>query len=153
MISGKELGNAARKTFREFEGKRIRKVGGGDTPNGFDCGGFVEYCFRQCGEPLQIKGTNDLFRREHHWRGTLETARKEKRIHDGSLAFIVEKDGGERKRGYHDGLGNAVCVGIVSDNQIIYYSGDNEEIRAVRINSTTRKNWWSHFMNIRIVDY
>lgn len=153
MVTGKALADVARTAYEQNKGKRIRKRSGGSTLEGLDCGGFVKYCFRQCGQSFDLKGTNDLFRRSHEWRGTLEDTRRNGKIKEGSLAFIVKQDGGERKRNYHDGLGNSVCVGIVSQGKIIYYSGDNEAILETRINSTTHKDWWSHFMNISIVDY
>lgn len=111
------------------------------------------YCFAQCGSSLRIKGTNDLFRQPHIWRDTLEASRKASKIVDGALAFIVKNDGGEKDKGYRDGIGNSICVGIVSNNMIIYYSADQQSIVETRINSTTRKDWWSHFMHISSIAY
>lgn len=72
---------------------------------------------------------------------------------DGAIAFIVKDDGGEVPQGYTDGRGNADCAGIVANNMIIYYSSTNEAILETRINSTTRKDWWSHFVLLRNVEF
>ena len=100
-VTGAQLGRAARTAYNQLKDKRIPNKAGGSTPNGFDTGGFIMYCFAQCGNPIKIKGTNDLFRRPHMWKDTLENTRKNKMAVDGAIAFIVEHDGGERKHGYH----------------------------------------------------
>ncbi|NLV58659.1 MAG: hypothetical protein GXY67_07795 [Clostridiales bacterium] len=151
-ITGTQLAKAARDAYNQFKGQKIPNRGGGSTPEGFDTGGFIMYCFRQCGHPLKIKGTNDLFRRPHTWKDTLENTRKSKMAVDGAIAFIVKHDGGERKHSYTDG-DNADCAGIVSNGQIIYYSATNEAICETRINSSTRGNWWSHFVHLKDVSY
>lgn len=135
-ITGKQLAQAARNAYQENKGRSIPKRLGGSSLAGMDTGGFIKYCFEQCGETFNLKGTNDLFRRNHIWRDTLENSRKNNRTPDGAIAFIVKQDGGEREKGYRDGLGNAITAGIVSNKQIIYYSGDKMAIVEVRINST-----------------
>lgn len=152
-MTGKELSKAARDAFIQYGNQTIPKVKGKSGIEGMDCGGFLIYCYRQCGETLKMKGTNDMFRRPSKWSGTIETARREHQIKDGSLAFIVKNDGGEKTVGYYDGKGNSVCVGIVSENAIIYYSGDNKKICKVRLPSRIHKDWWSHIVNVCGVEY
>lgn len=85
---------------------------GGDTPQGMDCQGLVEYCMRQCGWRGNWKGSNAMYR-ACTWTGTPEDCIKEYgRIPRGALLFILEDDGGEAAKGYTDGLGNASHVGI-----------------------------------------
>lgn len=153
FVTGLQLARTAREAYEQYRNVSIPARSGGSSPSGLDPGGFVKYCFAQCNVPIHIKGTNDLFRQPFTWRDTLEASRKAGMIVDGALAFIVLQDGGEKKRGYRDGLGNSICTGIVSNNMVLYYSGDRQAIIETRINSTTRKDWWSHFMHIGCVSY
>ena len=47
------------------------------------------------------------------WTGTPEECKaKFGGVPKGALLFILENDGGERARGYYDGLGNASHIGV-----------------------------------------
>ncbi len=85
---------------------------GSDTLKGMDCQGLVEYCLRQLGVRKNWRGSNAMWR-DMVWRGSPEACRAAfGRIPPGAFLFIVTQDGGERARGYTDGLGNAGHVGV-----------------------------------------
>ena len=59
------------------------------------------------------KGSNDMWRNALSWKGTPdECIKKFGCIPSGAWLFTLKQDGGEIKRGYKDGLGNAAHVGI-----------------------------------------
>ena len=102
MVDGNKLGDVG------FE-----KIG---TPyRQMDCQAFVEWCLRQCGFSLDLAGANAWYRyiREH---GAImspeECVKQFGCVPKGAILFIHAFDGGEEKRGYHDGLGNASHMGI-----------------------------------------
>ena len=84
-----------------------------------DCQKFVETVLKDCGvrkpdgKPYDWKGVNSMWRNAFTWKGTIEEA---KRVY-GAIpigAWLIHwvNDGGEKKRGYNDGLGNAKHIGI-----------------------------------------
>lgn len=154
-VNYKRFGEVAHSIFHQYNNVTIPFASGGSNPeSGLDCGGFIVYCFARCGESLKIKGTNDLFRRPDRYHDSIENAFKENWIVDGSLAFIVENDGGEREHGYDDNLGNAIAAGIVYNNMIIYYSKKNQAILEAEVKNRALKNWWSHIKHIdNLVSY
>lgn len=80
-----------------------------------DCQSFYERCAADCGLRMDLKGANAWYRkfRETGWTGSPEECkRKFGSIPKGATLFIHAFDGGEVKRGYHDGLGNASHIGI-----------------------------------------
>lgn len=84
-----------------------------------DCQGFVEKvlydsgCRKADGSAYNWRGSNSMWRNALSWRGTIaEAVDKFGKIPDGSWAFYVKYDGGEKDRGYNDGDGNASHVGI-----------------------------------------
>ena len=84
-----------------------------------DCQAFVEKVLYDLGVRTEAnnrynwKGSNDIWRHALQWRGTLEECRQKYGIiPPGALVFIVQHDGGEVDRGYHDDQGNASHVGI-----------------------------------------
>ena len=80
-----------------------------------DCQEFVERCLRSAGCVLDLKGSNAWFRRvsDEGWTGTPEDCVREFGcVPEGAFLFIHAFDGGEEKRGYHDGKGNAGHIGI-----------------------------------------
>lgn len=80
-----------------------------------DCQAFVERCLKDAGLDKNLAGSNAWYRecRKNGWVGTPEQCRREfGRIPRGAFLFILEQDGGEVKRGYHDGLGDASHVGL-----------------------------------------
>ena len=77
-----------------------------------DCQEFVERCMESVGIKKDLKGSNAWFR-AMTWTGSPEEClRKFGSIPRGALLFIHAFDGGERKRGYVDGRGNASHIGI-----------------------------------------
>lgn len=77
-----------------------------------DCQAFVEKCLQEVGIRKDLKGSNAWWR-EMTWTGTPEEcARIFGSVPKGAFLFILEMDGGEEKRGYHDGKGNATHIGI-----------------------------------------
>lgn len=84
-----------------------------------DCQGFVEQVLKDLGvrkpdgTPYNWRGSNSMFRNFIRWRGTIEECKKKfGTIPPGAFVFLVKHDGGEVKRGYNDGLGNATHVGL-----------------------------------------
>ena len=84
-----------------------------------DCQAFVEAVLEKAGlHIINYRGSN------HMWRD-LVYDRETVKGHippPGSLAFIVRDDGGEKKRGYHDGMKNATHVAIVIDAETVMES-------------------------------
>lgn len=82
-----------------------------------DCQAFIEQCMADCGLRMDLAGSNAWYRevKKNGWVGSPEECIKIfGSIPKGALLFIHAFDGGEEKRGYHDGLGNASHVGIVT---------------------------------------
>ena len=78
-----------------------------------DCQAFVERVLSDCGVSRNWKGSNDMWRNALSWKGTIQDAiDKFGAVPPGAWLFTWVNDGGEVKRGYHDGLGNAKHVGI-----------------------------------------
>lgn len=89
-----------------------------------DCQGFVEKVLadigvrRADGQPYNWRGSNQIARVACSWIGTKEEAiEKFGEIPIGAWAFIWDDKGGEKERGYTDGLGDYKHIGI--------YVGDN----------------------------
>ena len=82
-----------------------------------DCQKFYEQVAKDTGLALDLAGSNAWYRKfiQTGWTGTPEECRRIfGRIPAGATLFIHAFDGGEEKRGYHDGLGNASHIGIVT---------------------------------------
>ena len=80
-----------------------------------DCQKFFEQCARDCGLNMDLPGSNAWYRKfiQTGWTGSPEECiKKFGSIPNGATLFIHAYDGGEEKRGYHDGLGNASHIGI-----------------------------------------
>lgn len=80
-----------------------------------DCQAFIEKCLADSGLKINLPGSNAWYRecKKNGWVGTPEDCkRKFGTIPKGAFLFILENDGGEEKRGYHDGLGNASHIGV-----------------------------------------
>ena len=80
-----------------------------------DCQEFYERCAADAGLKKDFKGSNAWYREflQHGWVGSPESCRTQfGSIPKGATLFIHAFDGGEEKRGYHDGLGNASHIGI-----------------------------------------
>lgn len=104
MVDGKELSQAGFKYL-------------GRSYDEMDCQKFIEQCLKDCGNGTDLAGSNAWYRRvmNEGWVGTPEECvSKYGTVPPGAFLFILEFDGGEEKRGYHDGLGNASHIGIVT---------------------------------------
>ena len=84
-----------------------------------DCQGFVEQVLKDLGvrkpdgTPYNWKGSNSMWRNHVTWKGSIADCKnKFGEIPVGAFLFLLKYDGGEEKRGYHDGLGNASHVGL-----------------------------------------
>ena len=80
-----------------------------------DCQEFVERCLEQVGCVMDLKGSNAWFRKvqAEGWTGSPEECVREfGSVPKGAFLFIHAFDGGEERRGYHDGKGNASHIGI-----------------------------------------
>ena len=80
-----------------------------------DCQAFVEQCLKSVGCTMDLKGSNAWFRKvqQEGWTGSPEECVKQFGcVPKGAFLFIHAFDGGEEKRGYHDGKGNASHIGI-----------------------------------------
>ena len=79
-----------------------------------DCQGLCEAMLRRVGLTENLRGSNAWWR-HMTWRGTPEACRRRFGcVPPGAFLFIVTEDGGERARGYRDGLGNAVHMGVAT---------------------------------------
>ena len=82
-----------------------------------DCQAFVEWCLRQCGLKKNLAGSNAWYREvmRNGWVGSPEACVQQfGKVPAGAFLFIHAFDGGEERRGYRDGLGNAGHIGIVT---------------------------------------
>lgn len=80
-----------------------------------DCQEFYERCAEDAGLKKDLKGSNAWYREfmKSGWVGTPESCKVQfGSVPKGATLFIHAFDGGEEKRGYHDGLGNASHIGI-----------------------------------------
>lgn len=80
-----------------------------------DCQTFFEKCLQDAGITEDLKGSNAWYRkiRKEGWVGTPEECKvRFGSVPKGAVLFIHVYDGGEEKKGYHDGLGNAKHIGI-----------------------------------------
>lgn len=110
-----------------------------------DCQGFVERVLADCGvrksdgTVYDWRGSNSMYRNYYSWRGTIaECKAKYGLIPPGALVFTRKTDGGEKEKGYTDGLGNFVHVGI-------YIKDGDQGV----IHSTTGGVQWGKFPDKR----
>ena len=103
-----------------IDGNRLAEVGFeklGTAYKKMDCQAFVEWCLRQCGLTKDLAGSNAWYREvmRNGWVGSPEACVQQfGKVPAGAFLFIHTLDGGEERRGYHDGLGNASHIGIVT---------------------------------------
>lgn len=91
-----------------------------------DCQAFAEEVLKDCGirkpdgTPYNWRGVNSMWRNAFTWKGTIQEAiEKYGSVPLGAWAIIWKNDGGEKERGYNDGLGNAKHVGIVTGENTV----------------------------------
>ena len=92
----------------------------GKSYDDMDCQKFYEQCAKDTGLALDLAGSNAWYRKfiQTGWTGSPEECiRTFGRIPKGATLFIHAYDGGEEKRGYYDGLGNASHIGIVPEGR------------------------------------
>ena len=103
-----------------IDGNRLAAVGFeklGTPYRKMDCQAFVEWCLRQCGLKKDLAGSNAWYREvmRNGWVGSPEACVQQfGKVPAGAFLFIHAFDGGEERRGYRDGLGNASHIGIVT---------------------------------------
>lgn len=109
-----------------------------------DCQAFVEEVLKRAGlHIINYRGSN------HMWRDLVydrESTKGGKPVPAGALAFIVRFDGGEKKRGYHDDMGNATHVAIALGDGTVMESTSG----GVQISSISR---FTDYGLIHDVDY
>ena len=108
-----------------------------------DCQALVEKVLALAGmKIINYRGSN------HMWRELVFDREKtdDAVILPGMLAFIVKQDGGEKKRGYHDGMGNATHVAIALGSGKVFESTTG----GVQVGSIKR---FTHVARIKDVDY
>lgn len=83
-----------------------------------DCQAFVEVVLKKAGmKIINYRGSNHMWRDLVYDRALIVNPD----IPVGALVFIVRFDGGEKKRGYHDTMGNATHVGIyLGEGRVIH---------------------------------
>ena len=112
MVDGNKLGEVG----FSFAGDKYL----GRPYSEMDCQAFIEWCLRQCGLNMDLAGSNAWYR-EVKKNGVIltpeECVRQLGCVPAGAFLFIHAFDGGEEKRGYHDGLGNASHIGICTGNK------------------------------------
>lgn len=103
-----------------IDGNMLAKAGFaylGRSYDEMDCQAFIEQCLRDCGLKKDLAGSNAWYR-EVLKNGAIltpeECVKQLGKVPAGAFLFIHAFDGGEEKRGYHDGLGNASHIGIVT---------------------------------------
>ena len=103
---------------KKVDGKQLAEVGFekiGTPYSEMDCQAFIEWCLRKCGVNKDLAGSNAWYR-ECIKNGAVmtpeECVAQLGSVPQGAFLFIHAYDGGEEKRGYHDGLGNASHIGI-----------------------------------------
>ena len=136
----------------------IPYVLGGETLAGLDCQGYIEYCVRQNGGTMSYAGSNEMWRSDSIWTGTLDEAKKKGYMVPGALLFIVENDGNEPdkyKQGgksYKPGFeGNASHVGMYLKSPLAEV-GHASSSRG-KVSSSTLKNAWTHLSLSKNIDY
>ena len=113
-----------------------------------DCQAFVEWCLRQCGLNKDLAGSNAWYR-EVMKNGTVltpeECVKQLGKVPAGAFLFIHAFDGGEEKRGYHDGLGNASHIGIVTEKGegAIHSSASRGCVAESRFKGKTIQGGWN----------
>lgn len=121
-----------------------------------DCRQLINNMLKAVGLPGSYKGSNALFR-DCGWVGTPEEAvKKFGKVPVGALLFILKFDGGEVKRGYKDGLGNADHVGVKTGTGLgaIHSSSTRKCVAESVFNDKTIPNGgWNRVGLMKQLDY
>lgn len=108
-----------------------------------DCQALVEKVLFLAGlQIINYRGSNHMWRELVYQREPIEDAV----ILPGMLAFIVKQDGGEKKRGYRDDMGNASHVAVTLGDGRVFESTTG----GVQISPIKR---FTHVARVIDVDY
>ena len=134
------------------DGNRLGAVGFeklGTPYSQMDCQAFIEWCLMKCGLKMDLAGSNAWYR-EIRKNGAIMTPEECVRqlgcVPKGAFLFIHAFDGGEEKRGYHDGLGNASHIGICTGTQgegAIHSSKSRGCVAESRFNGKSISGGWN----------
>ena len=114
-----------------------------------DCQAFVERVLKDCGESHNWRGSN------HMWRDAVKDRKKITNIDEipaGALVFTVLNDGGEKKRGYNDSMGNAKHVGLYLGGGEVEHSTRNNSSNGVQMDSITSSRWTDYAL-LKCIEY
>lgn len=114
-----------------------------------DCQAFVEQVLKDCGEKHNWRGSNHMWRDAVHVRKPIENIEE---IPAGALVFTVKNDGGEKSKGYYDGLGNAKHVGLYLGGGEVVHSTRNNSSNGVQMDSITSSRWTDYAL-LKCIDY
>lgn len=121
-----------------------------------DCQGFVERVIydlgirKPNGTAYNWRGSNSMYRNYFQWRGTKSECEKAfGRIPQGALVFKCRNDGGEKEKGYTDGLGNFYHVGMYVGSE----QGNIINSTAGGVQFAKSMNGWSHVSLLSFIDY
>ncbi len=121
-----------------------------------DCRDLINVMLDDVGVDAHYKGSNAMWR-DMAWRGTPEEAVAAfGSVPVGALLFIVEHDGGEVSRGYHDDLGNASHVGVKTGmgKGAIHSSASRGCVLESEFNDKTIRNGgWNAVGLLKQIDY
>ncbi len=132
------------------DGARIPYVYGHETITKADCQGFIEAVIRKLGGVISYKGSNDWYRNGVDFITPIDQAKSGGIMRPGGLLFLHKFDGGEKERGYHDGLGNAKHIGIYTGGK--YFSVHSSSIENDVVG--TNENYpWSYYAESKDLIY
>lgn len=131
--------------------KHIPYVMGGESLSKMDCQGFVEYCVREAGGESDFAGSNDMWRNDVVWTGTIAAAKAQGRLISGAAVFVVKHDNGEPEQYRGDGIGNANHVGL-------YCARPEAECMSASavtgfLGATTLSQGWTHVAWLKSINY
>jgi cell wall-associated NlpC family hydrolase len=124
---------------------------GGQTTSAMDCEGLVQWCVRKAGGASKYAGSNDMWRHDVQWSGTLAQAQAQGRLIPGAAVFVVKKNGQEPAKYQGDGYGNAQHIGM-------YCGEPNAECVSAstvtcHVGTTVLSQGWTHVAWLKNVDY
>ncbi|MDR2657429.1 MAG: SH3 domain-containing protein [Oscillospiraceae bacterium] len=149
-----KAGDVARAALNLLTMPRIPYViNSADPKKGMDCQGLVQYCVRKAGGVSRYLGSNDMFRHDSAWVGTIEQAKAQGKLVPGAAVYVVSPSGSynQPKKYVADGIGNAHHVGV-------YCGEPNAECVSASsvkgyVGVTTLAQSWTHVAWLKDVDY